>query len=116
MYLIVLVTVPSEEVGVKIAKELLKEKLAACININKGVRSLYWWEDEIQDEQEALLIIKTKFGLFNELENTVRKNHPYKVPEIVAFPVVRGHRPYLEWLSGETRITEDDPGLRSLSF
>lgn len=116
MYLTVFVTVPNEETGVKIAKKLLEKKLAACVNISKGIRSLYWWEDEIQDESEALLIIKTKFGLFNELEMLIKENHPYTVPEIIAMPIARGYRPYLDWISSETQCCEDDPGQRSSSF
>jgi periplasmic divalent cation tolerance protein len=114
--MIVLVTVPSEEVGVKIAKALLKEKLAACVNINKGIRSLYWWQDEIQDESEVQLIIKTKLGLYSQLEAVVKELHPYTVPEIIAYPIACGYRPYLDWITHETRVTEDDRNMRLASF
>jgi len=116
MYITVFVTVPSERVGEKIAIALLNEKLAACVNINSKIRSLYWWQGEIQDEQEALLIIKTKLSLFSDLERVVRQNHPYTVPEIIALPIARGFRPYLDWISKETKVSEDDPGFRRFSF
>lgn len=116
MYLIVFVTVPSEEVGAKIARILIREKLAACVNINPNIRSIYTWEDKLQDESEALLIIKTKIGLYNELEQVIKKNHPYSVPEIIGFPISCGYRAYLEWISKETKITENDPRLRMVSF
>ncbi|MCE1248180.1 MAG: divalent-cation tolerance protein CutA [Firmicutes bacterium] len=116
MYMVVFVTVPTEEVGLKIAKAVLEEKLAACVNINKGMRSLYWWEDRIQDESEVQLIIKTKFGLYSQLEAKVKELHPYTVPEIIGFPITCGYRPYLDWITRETKFTEDDKNMRLASF
>ncbi|MCD4784755.1 MAG: divalent-cation tolerance protein CutA [Candidatus Eremiobacteraeota bacterium] len=116
MFIIAFVMVPSEEVGVKIARKILNERLAACVNIKRDMRSLYWWDDKIQDAEEAMLIIKTKLGLYNEMEKIIRNEHPYKVPEIVAFPIARGYRPYMEWITRETKVSEDDIGLRGLSF
>jgi len=116
MFIITFVMVPSEEIGVKIAKKILKRRLAACVNIKREMRSLYWWEDKIQDEEEAMLIIKTKLGLYDEMEKLIKNNHPYKVPEIIAFPIAKGSRSFLEWISRETRVSEDDMGLRGVSF
>lgn len=116
MFIITFVMVPNEEVGVKIAKKILNGRLAACVNIKRGMRSLYWWEDKIQDREEAMLIIKTKLGLYNEMEKLIKHEHPYKVPEIIAFPIAKGYKPFLEWITRETRASEDDLGLRGLSF
>ena len=116
MYMVVFVNVPTEEVGEAIAMAVLKEKLAACVNINKGMRSLYWWEDKIQDESEVQLIIKTKLGLYNKLEAVVKELHPYTVPEIIGFPIACGYRPYLDWITRETKVTDDDRNMRLASF
>ncbi|MFP4496981.1 MAG: divalent-cation tolerance protein CutA [Vulcanimicrobiota bacterium] len=116
MYITIFVTVPDEKTGETIARNILKERLAACANMVKQIRSFYWWEDEIQDDQEYLLIIKTKLGLFNNLKETIVQLHPYDVPEIVAMPIIKGHEPYLKWLSNETKFTECDPGARGIVF
>lgn len=116
MHIVVLVTVPSPEVGKKIAKALLEKKLAACVNIQRGIESYFWWEGEIQEEEECLLIIKTKLSLFSEVEYMVRVNHPYTVPEIIGLPIAKGFRGYLDWISRETRACEDDPGVRRFQF
>jgi len=116
MHLCVYVTAPSEEVGRSIAKSILKSRLAACVNIVKNVVSLYWWEGKINDESEVLMIIKTKLALFEDLEREIKALHPYKVPEIIALPLVTGYQPYLDWLSAETLMTDDDNAMRNFSF
>lgn len=116
MYLVTFVTAPSMEVGKKIARKILEMKLAACVNINQEVTSLYWWEDEIQEDKECLLIIKTKMGLFTDMARVVRKLHPYSVPEIIALPIITGHKQYLDWISSETIPSHDDPGPGSSVF
>jgi periplasmic divalent cation tolerance protein len=101
MYL-VLVTCPkdSEE---RIANEVLKRRLAACVSILDGVHSLYWWEGRRESAEESLLLIKTRRELFGELERTVRGIHPYKTPEIISFRAEEGSSRYLDWISKETR-------------
>ena len=116
MYIVVMVTAPSERVGVNIARALLEKKLAACVNMKKDIHSFFWWEGEIQEEEEVLLIIKTKLSLFSELEYVVRANHPYTVPEIIGVPIAKGFRGYLDWISKETRVCEDDPVSRRFHF
>ena len=102
-YLIALITVPSEETGRKIARHLLEQKLAACVNIIPGVRSMYVWKGEIQDEAEALLVVKTRSELFSEhLVPALKAVHPYEVPEIIALPVVSGSVEYLKWIEEVT--------------
>ena len=101
--IVVLITPPNKEVGRQIAQALLEQRLAACVNILPGVNSLYIWEGKLQDEEEALLVVKTRAGLFQEgLVPAVQAIHPYQVPEIVAVPVLMGLRSYLEWIEKET--------------
>ncbi|MEI7988388.1 MAG: divalent-cation tolerance protein CutA [Chloroflexota bacterium] len=102
-FIIVLVTVPSQEIGRQIALSLLEKKLAACVNIVAGVQSLYIWQGKLCDEQEVLLIIKSRMALFaSELVPAIQAIHPYEVPEIIALPLVHGSQDYLAWLSEMT--------------
>lgn len=96
--LVVLVTTPTRDEGERIAKELLEEHLAACVNLVAGVRSFFWWEGTIQDEQESLLVIKSREDRFEALAARVRSLHSYAVPEVIALPVVRGSETYLAWI------------------
>ncbi|HHN64424.1 MAG TPA: divalent-cation tolerance protein CutA [Nitrospirae bacterium] len=101
-YIIVMVTAPDEEVAARIAHEIVEERLAGCVNITKGVRSIYSWEGKIEDEPEVLMIIKTKETLFESLKRRIADLHPYSVPEIISFNVVRGSEDYLKWLNEVT--------------
>lgn len=101
-HIIVYITVPSPEEGEKIAKALVEKKLAACVNIVPGVRSIYHWQDKMYDEMELLLIAKTVGPLFERLEKEVKSIHPYHVPEIVAIPIIKGSKEYLDWIDDIT--------------
>ncbi len=98
---IVLVTAGSEEEAAAIGRTLVEERLAACANIVPHVRSIYRWKGAIHDEQEFLLIIKTRTSLFEAVQKRVKELHSYEVPEIIAFPIARGLPQYLEWVQGE---------------
>ncbi len=104
-YLIVFVTTPTVEDGRKIAQVLVKEKLAACVNILPGITSIYTWEGEISDDDEVLLVIKTRADLFDSLSATVEKEHPYDVPEVIAMPITAGTAGYLQWIDEVTMST-----------
>lgn len=97
MKFVVFITVPDEETGVRIARTLVERKLAACVNIIRGVRSIYFWKGEIQDEPELLLVVKTKEYLFDELKEEVEKIHPYTVPEIIGFEIRKSAEKYEKW-------------------
>ncbi len=101
-YLVVLVTASGEEEAARIGRELVGARLAACVNIVKGMRSIYRWQGKIEDEDEVLMIIKTRKELFGHLKEMVKKQHSYSVPEIIALPVVEGSEDYLAWLKEET--------------
>jgi periplasmic divalent cation tolerance protein len=100
---VVLSTVPDDKVGERIARALLEENLAACVNMLPGVRSLYRWQGAVQDEKEVLLILKTRDDRYDELERRLRELHPYEVCEILAFDVAAGSKAYLDWVLAETR-------------
>lgn len=101
--IVALVTAGSEEEGGRIARKLVEEKLAACVNILPAIRSIYRWEGEIQDEPEILLVIKTRRTLFDRLAARVRELHSYDTPEVIAFSVVAGEASYLDWLLRQTQ-------------
>lgn len=96
--IVALITAPSEETAVKIASALVNEKLAACVNIVPGLRSIYRWEGKICDDREVLLVAKTKQAIFEKLKNRVASLHPYTTPEIIAIPVTAGFEDYLKWV------------------
>jgi len=101
--LVVLVTTPTPERAAEIARAVVEERLAACGNVVPGLRSIYRWEGKLQDEGEALLVLKTTRARFEALKERVRALHPYQVPEVIALPVEAGSAPYLAWIAGETR-------------
>ena len=101
-YILVLITASSEKEGEKIASSLVKERLAACVNLIAGVRSTFRWKGRVSLEEEVLLIVKTKDRLFGRLKKRVVELHSYEVPEIVALPILAGFEKYLNWIEKET--------------
>lgn len=95
---VVLCTVPDADVGARLARTLVEEQLAACVNMLPGVRSFYCWEGEAKDDPELLLIIKTVDARFAALRDRLSELHPYDVPEIIAMDVSSGSSAYLDWL------------------
>ena len=87
----------------KIARRLVEERLAACVNVIGGVRSFYRWKGEIETADECLLVIKSSRELFDRLRLELEKAHTYEVPEVVAVPVVEGAPNYLNWLEAELK-------------
>jgi len=100
--LLVMVTCPKGSAE-RIAKEVLRRRLAACVSTLDSVHSLYWWEGRLESAEESLLLIKTRRALFGELERTVSGIHPYQTPEIISFRAEKGSGRYLDWISKETR-------------
>jgi periplasmic divalent cation tolerance protein len=99
---VVLCTVPDEATAEKLAKDLVEERLAACVNAIPGVRSFYRWQGKIESDTEVQLVIKTRRGRFDELAAWIKANHPYEVPEIVAVPAERVSEEYLAWAVQQT--------------
>jgi periplasmic divalent cation tolerance protein len=102
----VLCTCPDESVALDIARELVAEGLAACVNRLSSVRSIYRWEGQICEESEQLLLIKTTPARFEALEMRLKALHPFETPEIIAIPVVAGSSAYLAWLTAAVSATE----------
>ena len=97
-YAALLITCPSREEGERIARALVGAKLAACVNMVPGVKSIYWWRGYVEEGEEVLLLVKTRLDLVEELAKKVRSLHSYEVPEIIALPIVSGSKSYLDWL------------------
>ena len=97
-YIVVLITVPNKDVGIEIARSLINNKLAACVNVIDGLRSIYFWEGKVEEGSEALLVIKSRRDRLDELIRHVRERHPYRVPEIIALPIIGGFSDYLRWI------------------
>jgi periplasmic divalent cation tolerance protein len=100
-------TTGTKEDAAKIARALLEERLAACIQVVGPITSSYWWNDEIEEAEEWLCLIKSTADRFERLEQAIKAAHPYDVPEILATPVVAGSADYLAWLREELRSAPD---------
>ena len=87
----------------RIARKLIEERLASCVNLTPGVRSLYRWKGEIEEADECLLVIKSSRDLFDRLRLELEKAHTYEVPEVVAVPILAGSPNYLNWLDSELK-------------
>jgi len=99
MYFVIFITAPNRREANRIARELLKHKLAACVNIIGNVGSLFRWQGKIDSAKETLLIIKSRRALLNKLIKQVKSIHSYEVPEIIALPIIGGDKKYLKWIS-----------------
>ena len=97
-YQIILCTCPDKETAEKIAHLLVNDKLAACVNILPGITSIYLWHEQIELTQEHLLLIKSNKGCYQAIEKTIKKHHPYELPEIIAVPIENGSPEYLHWI------------------
>jgi periplasmic divalent cation tolerance protein len=104
--IVVFTTCDSEEQAAVLARTLVEQHLAACVNILPRVRSVYRWKDKIEDSAEVLLVIKSRRDLFPALRSSIEKLHTYEVPELIALPVVEGSEPYLAWLDRELNAPE----------
>ncbi|XP_055616522.1 protein CutA homolog isoform X3 [Toxorhynchites rutilus septentrionalis] len=93
------VTTPNENSAKQLARKIVERKLAACVNVIPGLTSIYEWEGKIQEDQEYLLMIKTRTTRVDELSKFVRENHPYSVAEVISVTIENGNPPYLDWLS-----------------
>lgn len=94
---VVLCTCPVDQAE-RIARTLLEERLVACVNVLGGVKSLYWWKDEVQSDEESLLVIKTPTENYPALEKRLLEIHPYTTPEVLCLEVVDGSRSYISWV------------------
>ena len=99
---LILCTTPDEKTAQLIASTLVKEKLAACVNIVPGVQSVYMWGGQLQKDDEMVLVIKSRRALLAAIADALKAVHPYDVPELIALPIVAGSLDYLSFVRGGT--------------
>jgi periplasmic divalent cation tolerance protein len=100
--ILILTTLPERDTAETLARELLAARLAACIQIGAPAQSLYHWHGQIETAAEIPLTIKTRARLYAQVEQAIRRHHPYELPEIVAVPITCGLPAYLDWIAAET--------------
>lgn len=99
---VVFTNFPDHETAARAARSLVEQRLAACANVLAGCKSVYWWLGAVESADEVPVLIKTRLDRYPELEQAIRRLHPYALPEIVALPIERGLPAYLEWVAAET--------------
>jgi periplasmic divalent cation tolerance protein len=99
--IVVLSTCGSEEEAVRIAKQLVEEHVAACVNLIPRIRSIYRWQGKVEDSTEWMLVIKTSRERFEAVRTLIAAAHSYELPELLALPVADGSSEYLAWIDGE---------------
>lgn len=100
--LIVLTSLPDRESARKLARHMIEQRLAACVNVLSECHSIYRWQGKIESAQEVPVLIKTTAARYSEVERAIQSQHPYELPEIVAVPVSAGLARYLAWIENET--------------
>jgi periplasmic divalent cation tolerance protein len=98
MHHLIYCTCPDLETAERIAEHLVRQQLAACVNILPGLRSIYVWQGEIESAQEHLLLIKSPQTQYAAIEAAIKMLHPYQLPEIIAVAIERGSTEYLKWI------------------
>lgn len=98
-YCVCLITAPEGAEAESLARHLVEERLAACVNLLPGVKSTYWWQGKIEESKESLLLVKTDKVKLKALIKAVKAKHSYSVPEIIALRIKEGNRDYLSWIS-----------------
>jgi periplasmic divalent cation tolerance protein len=97
----VVTTIDSRAAADALAQGAVRARLAACAQVSGPIDSSYWWEGSVTTDQEWQVAFKTTATGYEALARHLAEEHPYDVPEILCFPVVAGHRPYLDWLDTE---------------
>jgi len=97
-YVIVYITAKDRDEAKRIGKALLGEKLVVCVNIFPQIESMYWWKGDIKHHNEFVIIAKTKEELIDDVISTVKKNHSYTTPCVVAVSIKDGNTDYLKWI------------------
>ncbi len=101
--IVVLITTKDKEEASKICQSLLEKKLVACVNCIERVESFFFWKGDIDNEQEVLLVAKTKRDHFKEIVRIVKELHNYDVPEVIALPIIDGNPEYMRWIDESVR-------------
>jgi periplasmic divalent cation tolerance protein len=101
--LLVVTTLPDGAAGEKLAKRLIDHAFAACVNISAPVTSIYRWDGKLESGREVVLTIKTTAARYAEVEQAIRTDHPYELPEVIAVPITAGSDEYLAWIDACTK-------------
>jgi periplasmic divalent cation tolerance protein len=104
--ILVLTMCGSAEEAERIARALVESRLAACVTVTPGIRSVYRWQGEMEESDEWSLTIKSRRDLFDALSTELQRLHSYHTPEILALTVAEGGAAYLQWMDGELRVRE----------
>ena len=102
-FVLVLTTFPADGDSEALARALVTERLAACVNVLPPMLSIYMWKGAVEDASERQLVIKTTAARVAELQARLRALHPYDVPEFLVLPIAEGSHDYLSWVSDSTR-------------
>ncbi len=105
-YIAVYTTLPDEESAKEIARKMVEERLVACVNFFP-IKSVYHWKGGIEEDEEYVLLMKTRKELYPEIEKRLRDLHPYEVPAIVSYKIERGLREYLTWIEDTTEVNNE---------
>jgi len=100
-YIQIYTTTNKKESAESISQAFIEKRLAACAQVVGPIKSTYWWQGAIEQGEEWLCLIKSKFSLYKQIEETIKKMHPYTVPEIIAVPVLAANPDYLSWMDAE---------------
>lgn len=98
MHIVVFVTASNKKEAARIAQGLVKNKLAACVNIIAKVESLFWWQGKASRAKEVLLVVKSQKKMLPKIIKLVRSLHSYDCPEVIALPIIGGYKNYLDWI------------------
>lgn len=111
--LLVFTTLPDAAAAQAMARLLVEQRLAACVSVLPAAQSCYRWQRQVEEATEIPLLIKTTTARYAALEASIRAQHPYELPEIVAVPVAAGLPDYLSWIAAETTLTPSTPDISS---
>jgi periplasmic divalent cation tolerance protein len=115
MYTVIFITVGDGQEAASIARALVEERLAACVNILGGVHSIFRWGGRVDEAEEILLIVKSSDALLEDIVKRVKDLHGYSNPEIVALPVIGGSGDYLDWVTSSLEGQGESNGKKDLS-
>ena len=102
-YILVLCTIDDLTKAKEISRIIVEDKLAACVNIIPKISSIYFWNEEVTEDEEYLMLIKTRKNLFEELKFKILKLHPYDTPEVISVKIDEGSKNYRDWIGASTR-------------
>ncbi|XP_003385434.2 PREDICTED: uncharacterized protein LOC100640743 [Amphimedon queenslandica] len=106
--LVTFVTCPSMEVARDLSRNILRSRLAACVNIIPQITSIYEWEGELQEDSEFLMVVKTSKDQISSLTSFIEQNHPYDVPEVISTEINHGSKKYLDWVMSSTKMQQEN--------